>query len=291
MKKAKSSMAIGLAVMLLLLAAAPALAQYVATPLSGVPYPALTSASIVTLTVDGGVPNADRGRATVPLGFSLPFYNQTYSSLTVTANGVAFFEPDPDSNANYILNFAIPNTTAPNGLLAPFWDDLNGNNPNSALKTQSLSGSNGSGLAIEWSEWNREFGSYSLSFQIRAWENGIIEFFYGRMEGNGAAISSTIGIESPTGGAGTAPFSCGGLCDVSTLSPPNPDGGAAGPGITYIKFGPPAGIDLQATYGNTDGVLPVPATFIIGTDGRIKALHFDPNYRERMPIKEILEAL
>ena len=51
------------------------------------------------------------------------------------------------------------------------------------------------------------------------------------------------------------------------------------------------GIDLQATYGNTDGVLPVPATFIIGTDGRIKALHFDPNYRERMPIKEILKAL
>lgn len=50
-------------------------------------------------------------------------------------------------------------------------------------------------------------------------------------------------------------------------------------------------IDLQETYGNTDGVLPVPATYIIGTDGNIKALHYDPNYAERMPVKDMLKAL
>jgi len=51
------------------------------------------------------------------------------------------------------------------------------------------------------------------------------------------------------------------------------------------------GIDLQATYGNRDGVLPVPATYIIGTDGKIKAVHYDPNYKERMPVSDILKAL
>ncbi len=51
------------------------------------------------------------------------------------------------------------------------------------------------------------------------------------------------------------------------------------------------GIDLQATYGNMDGVLPVPATYIIGTDGKIKAVHFDLNYKERMPVKDMLNAL
>lgn len=256
--------------MLALLVAAPALAQYVATPLAGVPYPALTASTPVTLTVDGGVPNLDRGRAIVPLGFTFPFYDRNYTSVTVTANGLAFFEPDPDSNANYILNFALPNTTAPNGLLAPFWDDLIGNNPGSAVRSQALNGTNGNGLAIEWNDWNREFGAYSLTFQLRLWENGIIEFLYGTMEGNGAALSATIGIESPTGGAGTAPFACGALCTLSSLSPPNPDGGAMAPGITYLKFGPPPGVDLQATALRATSITQNAGTLTIATELRIR---------------------
>ncbi|MBL0126431.1 MAG: AhpC/TSA family protein [Flavobacteriales bacterium] len=51
------------------------------------------------------------------------------------------------------------------------------------------------------------------------------------------------------------------------------------------------GLNVDKANGNEEGVLPVPATFIIGRDGRIKALHFDENYKERMSVKAILSAL
>jgi peroxiredoxin len=51
------------------------------------------------------------------------------------------------------------------------------------------------------------------------------------------------------------------------------------------------GIDVGA-YQLTDGwFLPVPATFVIGTDGRVVARHVDPDFRQRMDVAEILQAL
>jgi peroxiredoxin len=44
---------------------------------------------------------------------------------------------------------------------------------------------------------------------------------------------------------------------------------------------------------NADGswILPVLATFVLNTTGKVVARHVDPNYRERMPASEILAAL
>ncbi len=218
---------------------------------------------------DGGV-DPDRGRAVVSLGMSFPYYGQTYSQITVTANGSAFLVPDSDPNANYLLNLPILNTTELNGVVAPFWDDLRGNNPGSAVRKQVVTGANGTGVAIEWHDWNREFGTYSLNFQIRLWENGIIEFFYGTMAGSGAQATATIGIESPTGGAGTSPFTCGAICDLSTLNPVNPDGGAAPPGISYIKFGPPPGIDLEASQLRVTALTDDAGVLSLSTELRIR---------------------
>ncbi len=39
---------------------------------------------------------------------------------------------------------------------------------------------------------------------------------------------------------------------------------------------------------NKDDILPIPATFIIGKDKRIKYIHYDPDYRKRLSISEIL---
>jgi peroxiredoxin len=43
--------------------------------------------------------------------------------------------------------------------------------------------------------------------------------------------------------------------------------------------------------GNDSWFLPVPATFIVGRDGLIKARHVDPDYRTRMEIDSVVEAL
>lgn len=51
------------------------------------------------------------------------------------------------------------------------------------------------------------------------------------------------------------------------------------------------GIDLEEANGNKDNILPVPATIIINQDGTINYIHFDENYKNRLPIKEILNHL
>ena len=51
------------------------------------------------------------------------------------------------------------------------------------------------------------------------------------------------------------------------------------------------GIDLPSYQGNESWTFPIPATFVIGGDGRIKARFVDPDYRKRMPIETLLDTL
>jgi peroxiredoxin len=51
------------------------------------------------------------------------------------------------------------------------------------------------------------------------------------------------------------------------------------------------GYHLDAFHGNDGWFLPVPATFVIGRDFRIRARFVDPDFRKRMEIDEILSAL
>ena len=43
--------------------------------------------------------------------------------------------------------------------------------------------------------------------------------------------------------------------------------------------------------GNSSWMLPIPATFVVGRDGRIRARFMDPDYRKRMAIADMLAAL
>ena len=52
-----------------------------------------------------------------------------------------------------------------------------------------------------------------------------------------------------------------------------------------------AGWDLPTYQGNAAWMLPIPATFVVGTDGKVKARFVDPDYRKRMAIEDMLEAL
>jgi peroxiredoxin len=51
------------------------------------------------------------------------------------------------------------------------------------------------------------------------------------------------------------------------------------------------GRSLPEYQGNDSWMLPIPATFVVGRDGRIKARFVDPDYRKRMAIDELLAAL
>jgi peroxiredoxin len=52
-----------------------------------------------------------------------------------------------------------------------------------------------------------------------------------------------------------------------------------------------AGWNLPVYQGNDAWMLPIPATFVVGTDGRIAARFVDPDYRKRMAMEDMLDAL
>ncbi|WP_412465423.1 peroxiredoxin family protein [Pedobacter sp. KLB.chiD] len=51
------------------------------------------------------------------------------------------------------------------------------------------------------------------------------------------------------------------------------------------------GINLEENNGNTRHTLPVPATYIIDRSGKIKYVHFDPNYQKRASVSLLLSKL
>lgn len=61
----------------------------------------------------------------------------------------------------------------------------------------------------------------------------------------------------------------------------------AGKSMAYNLFG----IDLKGTNVDGSNTLPVPATYIIDTLGIIKYVHFNPDYKNRASIAEILRNL
>ncbi len=52
-----------------------------------------------------------------------------------------------------------------------------------------------------------------------------------------------------------------------------------------------AGSDFSPYQGNNNWTLPIPATFIVGRDGLVKARFIDPDYRKRMDTTAILQAI
>ena len=51
------------------------------------------------------------------------------------------------------------------------------------------------------------------------------------------------------------------------------------------------GIDLNKNNGNSDHVLPVPATYIIDRTGKITYVHFDKDYKKRASVSTLLKQL
>ena len=51
------------------------------------------------------------------------------------------------------------------------------------------------------------------------------------------------------------------------------------------------GFDLERFQGNGGWFLPIPATLVVGRDGRVKTRFVDPDFRHRMNIEDIIRAI
>ena len=52
-----------------------------------------------------------------------------------------------------------------------------------------------------------------------------------------------------------------------------------------------AGWDVSRSQGSDTWLLPIPATFVVGTDGEVKARFVDPDYRKRVAVEDLIAAL
>jgi peroxiredoxin len=48
--------------------------------------------------------------------------------------------------------------------------------------------------------------------------------------------------------------------------------------------------DMSKFHGNDGWLLPIPATFVVGRDGLVKARFVDPDFRRRMEIDDLIAA-
>ena len=135
----------------------------------------------------------DEGRAAVALPTPFTFYGVSYSTVYIYTNGLIGF--DPAFTGCAYINEAIPTAAAPNGLIAPFWDDLD--LTSGSIRTQTVGGN----FVIQFTNVPRlQAGTGSVSFQVILKPLGEIVFQY--QAAPTTNTSATIGIENQAGTVG-----------------------------------------------------------------------------------------
>ncbi len=132
----------------------------------------------------------------VPIGFSFPFYENTYTEVYISPNGLLSFGEGTADNDNKM----IPSDMNPNNFVAAFWDDLAvGGDFNSGV-VNYLNGVNGNGqyLVVEWYLVSR-FGNNVdwVIFEAILYASGDICVQFQDM--NGVLDEATVGIEDEDG--------------------------------------------------------------------------------------------
>lgn len=121
----------------------------------------------------------------IPLGFSFPFYGDTFNSLFINTNGwISFTNPRID-----FVNKSLPSSTGPFNLIALFWDDLI---IRDGSEIKVFSSSDSFVVSFEKLEHWIFLGNYS--FQGILTKNGKISLRYKEMGDN--THSSTIGMQN-----------------------------------------------------------------------------------------------
>jgi len=127
------------------------------------------------------------------LGFTFNYYGVDYTQVYVSSNGFLMFSAP---TANNYTNAAIPTATAPNGLIAAFWDDLEGTDQGT-VHYQASSGK----FTVQFTNWPLYAGTAGNTFQMVLNSSGKIEFFYNNM--TSTLSGATVGIENAAGTVGT----------------------------------------------------------------------------------------
>ena len=138
--------------------------------------------------------NSDDGlSAALPLGFTFNFYGTAFTTVKVCSNGYLSFT----TTSATFSNQGIPNTSEPNNLIAPFWDDLNAT---SAAMVKSYADAANQRFIVSWLAIPRYNTTTYETFQAILYADGRIVFQYNTMAGT--LTSASVGIENAGGTVG-----------------------------------------------------------------------------------------
>jgi subtilisin family serine protease len=136
----------------------------------------------------------------VSLPFGFVYYGRTFTSIRVSSNGFAVFGP---STATAYANQPIPNATSPNGIVAPFWDDLNPS-AGGAIWTRTIGTSPNRTFVIAWLDVPHypNVGRATFQLLLREHQNDIVFQYFDVEFGDPQfddGSSATIGVEALDG--------------------------------------------------------------------------------------------
>ncbi|MBN1671303.1 MAG: lamin tail domain-containing protein [Kiritimatiellae bacterium] len=172
-----------------------------------------------------------------PIGFSFPFYGKSFSSFRFCSNGFISFS----STSTAYSNRSLPNTSAPENLLAACWDDLNPSSSGSAYY-QLIDPDT---LVVEFVDFS--FYSYRTrraTFELILKSDGTIIYQYKRID---IADGCTVGIQNQARNDGVQV-----AYDQSYLQP-----------SMAVRFAPGGWLTLEPETGTTGAgrITPVTVTF------------------------------
>lgn len=140
--------------------------------------------------------SADDAAAAVTLSQPIAFYGDDYSTVYVTTNGTIAFN---EFFAELGANSRLPDHNNPNGLIAPFWDDLTLGDTG---KVYVLEDAANQRTVFEWRDVALlRDPSAHLTFEAIVGYDGSITFQYKALDD--AGTSATVGLEKPDESIGT----------------------------------------------------------------------------------------
>lgn len=198
----------------------------------------------------------DDAATSVTLPFPVQFHGQSYTTGRVHTNGLVSFgsaSGEPDTWANPTM----PTATAPNAVVAPFWDDFEVD-ASASVRTQTLGTAPNRSYVVEWRNVNfRPPSTGRLTFEVIFHEDGRIAFHYGAMstpvqQGAGA----TVGLENGSGTvAALYSFQEAALTGNTSITyTPAPTGTVKGVLTTAVTGQPLAGATVSLNPGNRSAI-------------------------------------
>jgi cysteine-rich repeat protein len=192
------------------------------------PYVPLIGGS--TLTFTGSADPFDDGEATIVLPFGFSLFDVPSSTLTVSVNG---FVSTTNGGPQSWVNDIFPAAALPDGVMAPWWDDLyldEAIDGGAAVSWAVLGAAPSRTAVIEWRDLRLRGQSTEdhrrFTFQLQLEEGGTIRFAYADSETAGvvpSVASASAGIEDPAALRGVEALGCSPNCD-GRPRPPRADG-------------------------------------------------------------------